>query len=109
VRDFSQVQQIAADYAFTAHTLHLLGITHDGLTSIDHAILRTLVEKFRGGPVALDTIAAIVGEDAHTIETVYEPFLMRHGYLEKTSRGRQIPASMLPALIKKFLGQHTIV
>ncbi|HEB42019.1 MAG TPA: Holliday junction branch migration DNA helicase RuvB, partial [Candidatus Dependentiae bacterium] len=56
----------------------------------------------------LETLASLIGEDSDTIEIVYEPFLMRKGYLEKTSRGRQIPHKILPQLIKKFLGQGTI-
>jgi Holliday junction DNA helicase RuvB len=109
IRDFAQVHKEQADYAFTLKSLGLLGITEDGLTTIDRTILQIVVEKFKGGPVGLDTIAAVIGEDADTIETVYEPFLMRQGYLEKTSRGRQIPAALLPQLIKKFLGQHTFI
>jgi holliday junction DNA helicase RuvB len=109
IRDFSQVYNESADHAFTSRALGLLGIAADGLTSVDMTILQVIVTTFRGGPVGLDTIAAIVGEDADTIETVYEPFLMRKGYLEKTSRGRQIPAQQLPHLIKKFLGQQTLL
>jgi Holliday junction DNA helicase RuvB len=109
IRDFSQVHNTNADYSHTKEALSFLGIMEDGLTTVDMAILRIIVEKFKGGPVGLETIAAIIGEDADTIETVCEPFLMRQGLLEKTSRGRQIPHQQLPLLIKKFLGQQTLL
>jgi holliday junction DNA helicase RuvB len=85
-----------------------LGIYEDGLTTLDITILKTLVSSFNGGPAGLETLASMIGEDAETLEVVYEPFLMRKGLLEKTTRGRQIPHTQLPALIKKFLGQTTI-
>jgi holliday junction DNA helicase RuvB len=109
IRDFAQVHNTNADYAHTKQALSFLGIGEDGLTTVDLTILRIIVEKFRGGPVGLETIAAMIGEDADTIETVCEPFLMRQGLLEKTSRGRQIPHQQLPLLVKKFLGQQTLV
>ena len=59
-----------------------------GLDEIDHKVLRTIIEKFNGGPVGLDTIAASISEDAETITDVYEPFLMQLGFLERTPRGR---------------------
>jgi len=109
VRDFAQVHGAVAERPFTEMVLSQLGITSEGLTAVDMAILRVMVERFRGGPVGLETIAAIIGEDTDTIETVYEPFLMRQGYIEKTARGRQIPAMRLPQLAKQLLGQQTIV
>ncbi len=60
-------------------------------------------------PVGLETLASMIGEDKDTIETVYEPFLLRKGYLEKTPRGRQIPHKKLPHLKSKFLGQKTLL
>jgi Holliday junction DNA helicase RuvB len=71
-------------------------------------ILQKLVCNFNGGPVGLETLASLVGEDSDTIEMAYEPYLLRKGYLEKTSRGRQIPAKILPQLIKRFVGQQII-
>lgn len=109
IRDFAQVRNVYADYTLTSESLHCMGITEDGLTSVDRAILRTIVVNFKGGPVGLETIAAMIGEDADTIETVCEPFLMRKGLLEKTTRGRQIPALQLPQLVKKFMGQQTLI
>lgn len=107
VRDFAQVQHIhAADEQLTQEALRFLGIDEQGLTTVDNLLLQKMVENFNGGPVGLETLASIIGEDAETIEAVYEPFLMRLGYLEKTPRGRQIPHKKLPWLKKKFLGQE---
>jgi len=89
VRDYAQVvakgkitQKVAVD------ALAKLEIDSLGLDEIDHKVLRTIIEKFNGGPVGLDTIAASISEDAETITDVYEPFLMQLGFLERTPRGR---------------------
>jgi Holliday junction DNA helicase RuvB len=63
-----------------------------GLDDMDARILKTIIEKFDGGPVGVGTIAAAVGEDAGTIEEVYEPFLVQNGFLQRTSRGRMATA-----------------
>jgi Holliday junction DNA helicase RuvB len=84
-----------------------LGIDKQGLTEVDRKIIDTIIKHFGGGPVGLETIASMIGEESETIEDVYEPFLMRLGYLEKTPRGRQIPRSKLPQL-QKAQGQKTI-
>ena len=68
--------------------LDLLDVDRMGLDQIDRTILRTLIEKFSGGPVGLDTLAAAIGEDAGTIEDVYEPYLVQNGFLFRTPRGR---------------------
>ena len=86
-----------------------MGIDEDGLAAFDNLLLQKIVEQFNGGPVGLETLASMLGEDKDTIETVYEPFLMRKGYLEKTPRGRQIPFKVLPLLKRKFLGQKTLL
>lgn len=110
IRDFAQVQHISMiDVPLVQKTLAFLGINQDGLTRVDIAILKTIVEQFHGGPVGLETIAAIVGEDKETIETVYEPFLLRSGYLIKSARGRHIAPQKLPLLQSLFLGQKTFV
>ncbi|MFJ8245642.1 Holliday junction branch migration DNA helicase RuvB [Peribacillus asahii] len=89
VRDFAQVRgdgtitKELADYA-----LELLQVDRLGLDHIDHKLLRGIIEKFRGGPVGLETIAATIGEEAHTIEDVYEPYLLQIGFLQRTPRGR---------------------
>jgi holliday junction DNA helicase RuvB len=109
IRDLAQVRTIPiVDKNFVEQSLLFLGIDHDGLTAMDTMILQKIVINFNGGPVGLDTLASLVGEDADTIEIAYEPYLLRKGYLEKTSRGRQIPAQMLPHLIKRFIGQELI-
>lgn len=108
VRDFAQIHNNnAATTSLTMKALEFLGIDEQGLTKIDHAIISTLVERFNGGPVGLETLASMIGEDGTTLEEVYEPFLMRLGYLEKTPRGRQIPAVTFARLKNKH-GQQTI-
>ena len=61
-----------------------------GLDHIDHKLLKGIIEKFRGGPVGLDTIAASIGEESETIEDVYEPYLLQIGFLQRTPRGRMV-------------------
>jgi Holliday junction DNA helicase RuvB len=109
VRDFAQVQyKNEADDTLVQEALTFLGIDDDGLTKVDNLLLQKMIENFNGGPVGLETLASLIGEDAETIEAVYEPFLMRKGYIEKTARGRQIPHKKLPWLKKKFLGQDIL-
>ena len=89
VRDFAQVQydgKITEEVAVFA--LDLLEVDRHGLDQSDRTILRTIIEKFAGGPVGLDTLAAALGEDAGTLEDVYEPYLLQNGFLNRTSRGR---------------------
>ncbi len=110
VRDFAQVQGISnISTTLVTQALNFLGIEEEGLTKIDILLLQKIIENFNGGPVGLETLAALIGEDTETIEMVYEPFLLRKGYLEKTARGRQIPHKKLPHLKQKFLGQHTLL
>ena len=89
VRDFAQVKydgRITSEVAVFA--LDLLEVDRHGLDQLDRRILRTIIEKFAGGPVGLDTLAAALGEDAGTLEDVYEPYLIQNGFLNRTSRGR---------------------
>jgi holliday junction DNA helicase RuvB len=110
VRDFAQVQhKDVSDDALTREALTFLGIDDDGLCTVDNLLLKKLIEHFSGGPAGLETLASLIGEDKETIETVYEPFLLRKGYLEKTPRGRQISYKKLPFLKKKYFGQNTLV
>lgn len=110
VRDVAQVHhQSNVTLELVQKALAFLGLDEDGLSSIDNLLLRHIIEHFRGGPVGLETLASMIGEDADTIETVYEPYLMRLGYLERTPRGRQIPHKKLPYLTQKFLGQRTLL
>jgi holliday junction DNA helicase RuvB len=93
VRDFAQVQgngEISTDLA--SHALELLQVDKLGLDHIDHKLLKGIIERFRGGPVGLDTIAASIGEESHTIEDVYEPYLLQIGFLQRTPRGRVVTA-----------------
>ena len=69
--------------------LKALDVDQNGLDDMDNRILLTIIEKFKGGPVGLTTIATAVGEEAETIEEVYEPFLIQEGYIKRTSRGRE--------------------
>jgi len=110
VRDFAQVNhKNKANLAVVISTMDALGIDEHGFTTIDQLLLRKLVLDYAGGPVSLNTLSSISGEDPDTIETVYEPYLIRQGFLEKTSRGRQITQNKLPYLKKKFLGQLSII
>jgi holliday junction DNA helicase RuvB len=111
IRDFAQVyDKRSIDKSVVEEALALLGIDQEGLTSLDHAILKTVIELFGGGPVGLETLASIVGEDKSTLEEVYEPFLLRKGYLEKTPRGRQVPRKALDYFHSKYsvAGQQSI-
>ncbi len=109
VRDYAQVTNKKADEKLVRQALTFLGIDADGLTKMDNELLRSIIMKFNGGPVGLETMASITGEDKDTIESVYEPYLMQRGYLERTPRGRQIGYKMLPFLKKKFFGQETLI
>ncbi len=89
VRDFAQVRSdgtIAME--ITQMALELLQVDKLGLDHIDHKLLLGIIEKFRGGPVGLETVSATIGEESHTIEDVYEPYLLQIGFLQRTPRGR---------------------
>jgi len=93
IRDYAQVKgngTITKDIAHEA--LQLLDVDQFGLDDMDTRILKSIIEKFEGGPVGINTIAAAVGEDASTIEEVYEPFLVQNGFLQRTPRGRMATA-----------------
>ncbi|MBI2344986.1 Holliday junction branch migration DNA helicase RuvB [Candidatus Dependentiae bacterium] len=103
IRDFAQIKNNnIATPTLVRETMQALGIDEDGLTPIDIQILKKILIGYRGGPVGLDTLAAITGQDKETIESVYEPYLLREGFLEKTSKGRQIPQAKLAAVQKKL-------
>ena len=90
VRDFAMVKGDGRiDLAITRTALEALNIDSRGLDRMDNKILGTIIEKFRGGPVGLNTIATAVGEEAGTVEEVYEPFLIKEGFLKRTPRGRE--------------------
>ena len=89
VRDYAQVRAKGAiNFSVAQDALKLLGVDELGLDEIDHKVLKTIIEKFGGGPVGLETIAASISEEADTIMDVYEPYLLQLGFLDRTSRGR---------------------
>lgn len=91
VRDFAQVQGDGhIDMEITRHSLSALNIDKHGLDEMDNRILSAIIDKFKGGPVGITTIATAVGEDAGTIEEVYEPFLIKEGFIKRTPRGREV-------------------
>src|ERR1700730_329181 len=93
VRDFAQVLgNGVVDLAITQHSLKALNVDEYGLDDMDNKILLTIIEKFKGGPVGLTTIATAVAEEAGTLEEVYEPFLIQEGFLQRTPRGREVTA-----------------
>lgn len=90
VRDFAQVLHNGIiDLAITQHSLRALNVDEHGLDEMDNKILTTIIDKFKGGPVGINTIATAVGEESGTIEEVYEPFLIQEGFLKRTPRGRE--------------------
>ncbi|MBO4996287.1 MAG: Holliday junction branch migration DNA helicase RuvB [Muribaculaceae bacterium] len=91
VRDFAQVKGNGAiDPEIARYALEALNIDRYGLEEIDNKILQTIITKFKGGPVGLGTIATALGEDQGTIEEVYEPFLIKEGFIKRTPRGREV-------------------
>jgi len=90
VRDFAQIKGTGSiDIAIAQYALKALNVDLHGLDEMDNRILLAIIEKFKGGPVGISTIATAVGEEAGTIEEVYEPFLIKEGYLMRTPRGRE--------------------
>lgn len=104
VRDFAQVKGTGnIDMAIARYALEALNIDKYGLDEIDNKILLTIIDKFKGGPVGLNTIATALGEDSGTIEEVYEPFLIKEGFIKRTPRGREVTE-----LAYKHLGRFRI-
>ncbi len=90
VRDFAQIKGDGnIDQKISQYALNALNVDKHGLDEMDNKILNTIIEKFNGGPVGITTVSTAVGEEAGTIEEVYEPFLIMEGYLSRTPRGRQ--------------------
>jgi Holliday junction DNA helicase RuvB len=91
VRDFAQVKgDGTVDLDIAQYALEALNIDTFGLDEIDNKLLTTIIDKFKGGPVGLNTIATAMGEDAGTIEDVYEPYLIKEGFIKRTPRGREV-------------------
>jgi Holliday junction DNA helicase RuvB len=106
VRDFAQVKGSGEiDIEITRYGLKALNIDQHGLDEMDNRILSVIIDKFNGGPVGLNTISTAVGEESGTIEEVYEPFLIKEGYLKRTPRGREATEHAYKHLGKQF-GQN---
>ncbi len=102
VRDFAQVLNDGKiDFGITQHALNALNVDEHGLDEMDNRILSCIIEKFKGGPVGITTIATAVGEEPGTIEEVYEPFLIQEGFLQRTPRGREVTPKAYEHLGKK--------
>ncbi len=107
VRDFAQVLNDGTiDLGITQHALKALNVDEHGLDEMDNRILAAIIDKFKGGPVGLTTIATAVGEEPGTIEEVYEPFLIQEGFLQRTPRGREVTAKAYGHLGRKPLVDH---
>lgn len=102
VRDFAQVLNDGTiDIGITQHALRALNVDEHGLDEMDNRILAAIIEKFKGGPVGLTTIATAVGEEPGTLEEVYEPFLIQEGFIQRTPRGREVTFKAYEHLGKK--------
>ena len=112
VRDFAQVLSNGViEIAITRHALKALNVDEHGLDEMDNRILLTIIEKFKGGPVGITTIATAVGEETGTLEEVYEPFLIQEGFLTRTPRGREVTDKAYNHLGRKPLtkgGEHLL-
>ena len=105
VRDFAQIKGNGSiEMDITKYALNALNIDRNGLDDVDTKFLRAIIEKFKGGPVGLSTISTSIGEDPGTIEEVYEPFLLKEGYIMRTPRGREVTERAYKALgiVKDF-------
>lgn len=111
VRDFAQVLGNGViDLSITQHALRALNVDEYGLDEMDNRILLTIIDKFKGGPVGITTIATAVGEETGTIEEVYEPFLIQEGFIKRTPRGREVTAKAYEHLGRKHggSGEHLL-
>ncbi len=109
VRDYAQVHgKSIIDKAVATDALEFLGVDAKGLSKLDRKILTHLVKDFGGGPVGLETLAAVTGEDKDTLEDFCEPFLLRLGLLQKTSRGRKIPDRKYRELRRDLVGDEEV-
>ena len=108
VRDFAQVRGNGRiDRAISALSLSALNIDQYGLNEIDNKILLTIIDKFRGGPVGVSTIATAIGEDAGTVEEVYEPYLIMEGFIKRTPRGRVVTPLAYQHLGRNMVDSNT--
>ena len=108
MRDFAQVKGTGRiDTDIASYALEALNIDKYGLDEIDNKILLTIIDKFKGGPVGITTIATAVGEDAGTVEEVYEPFLIKEGFIRRTPRGREVTEMAYKHLGRSVVGSNT--
>ena len=101
IRDSGSIDHEIAKFALEA-----LNIDKYGLDEIDNKILTTIIDKFNGGPVGLTTIATALGEDAETVEEVYEPFLIKEGFIKRTPRGREVTMLAYSHLGKSYVSSQ---
>ena len=105
MRDFAQVLSNGiVDLAISRHALKALNVDEHGLDEMDNKILTVIIDKFKGGPVGINTIATAVSEEPGTLEEVYEPFLIQEGFIKRTPRGREVTALAYEHLGKKPTG-----
>ena len=110
VRDFAQVKGDGnIDMKITKHSLAALNIDKYGLDEMDNRILTCIIDKFKGGPVGISTIATAVGEESGTIEEVYEPFLIKEGFIKRTPRGREVTELAYKHLGKTKYGETPLL
>ncbi|MBO5015564.1 MAG: Holliday junction branch migration DNA helicase RuvB, partial [Bacteroidaceae bacterium] len=109
VRDFAQVKGDGRiDLNIAKYALEALNIDRYGLDEIDNKILTTIIDKFNGGPVGLTTISTALGEDPGTVEEVYEPFLIKEGFLKRTPRGREVTELAYKHLGRSIFREQTL-
>ncbi|HPY96007.1 MAG TPA: Holliday junction branch migration DNA helicase RuvB [Candidatus Cloacimonadota bacterium] len=110
VRDYAQIRGDGIITLEMAHkALEMLNVDHEGLDEMDKKILATIIENYRGGPVGIKTIAVAIGEDAGTVEEIYEPYMIQQGFIERTSKGRKVTAKAYKHLgIKHYDNQATL-
>jgi Holliday junction DNA helicase RuvB len=107
VRDFAQVKGNGRiDLSIARTALKALNIDQYGLDEIDNKILLTIIDKFRGGPVGISTIATAIGEDSGTVEEVYEPYLIMEGFIKRTPRGRMVTELAYSHLNRRPFGNN---
>ncbi len=111
VRDYAEIKgKSTVDTEIVNQALDALGIDALGLDSIDRSILKTIIEKFRGGPVGVNTISASISEEQETVEDIYEPFLLKLGFIERTPRGRTVtPLAYSHLGMKEISGSKKII
>lgn len=110
VRDFAQVLSNGViDLGITQHALRALNVDEHGLDEMDNRILLTIIDKFKGGPVGITTIATAVGEETGTLEEVYEPFLIQEGFIKRTPRGREVTHKAYEHLGRKSPGTDSLL